>query len=71
MPRREPGTDAKPLDPVAVSLALWLGLMVGALGLQRLAEQVTLDAARTAATTPRDTPSGLPSPTQAYQAWGS
>ncbi len=36
-PQRDPETKAANLDPIALSLALWLGLMVGALGLQRMA----------------------------------
>jgi hypothetical protein len=43
--QRQPETDARPLDAVALSLALWLGLMVGALGLQRVCEHAALEAA--------------------------
>ncbi len=39
MRQRKPEADAEPLDPIAVSLAVWLGLMVSVLGLQRLSEQ--------------------------------
>lgn len=46
MRQRQPETEAAPLDPVALSLALWLGLMVGALGLQHMSEQAALQAAQ-------------------------
>ena len=47
MSQRPPhAEEAKPLDPIALSLALWLGLMVCALGVQHLAEQATDQAAQ-------------------------
>ena len=39
MSKRSSHAEAKPLHPVALSLALWLGLMVCTLGVQRMAEQ--------------------------------
>jgi hypothetical protein len=39
MSQRSSHAEAKPLNPAALSLALWLGLMVCALGVQRMAEQ--------------------------------
>ena len=35
-------TEPKAFDPIALSLALWLGLVVAAMGLQRLSEQAAL-----------------------------
>ena len=40
--------ETKPLDPIALSLVLWLGLMVGALGVERLAAQAADQAAQQA-----------------------
>ena len=40
MSQRPPHVEeTKPLDPVALPLVLWLGLMVCVLGVQRMAEQ--------------------------------
>ncbi len=44
-PQRDPETKAANLDPIALSLALWLGLMVGALGLQRMSEEAAAQQA--------------------------
>ena len=47
MSQRSPhAEEAKPLDPVAVSLVLWLGLMVCALGVQRAAERAAEQTAQ-------------------------
>ena len=61
---REPETQSKPVDPIAISLALWLGAMVTALGVQHLAEQ--------AASAAQNAPQGAASsmiPQQAFAAW--
>jgi hypothetical protein len=39
-------TETVPLDPIALSLALWLGLVVGVTGLMRLSETAAANAAR-------------------------
>jgi hypothetical protein len=39
-------TRAEPLDPVALTLAIWLGLVVGVTGLMRLSENAAANAAR-------------------------
>ena len=36
--RRHAEAEAAPLDPVALTLAVWLGVMVGVTGLVRLSE---------------------------------
>jgi len=64
MRRREPETQSKPFDPITVSLALWLGAMVAALGVQHVAEQ--------AASAAQNVPQGAASsmiPQQALAAW--
>ena len=64
MRERKPDTEATPLDPIALSLVLWLALMVGALGLQHMAEQAAApQAAQEAAarSTPRQTLAASPS----------
>lgn len=63
----ETKTEAVPLDPIALSLALWLGLMVGAIGLQHMAEQA---AAQQAAQLARRGSAARITPTQTYTAWG-
>jgi len=45
--RRHAETEAAPLDPIALTLALWLGLVVGVTGLIRLSESAAANAART------------------------
>lgn len=37
--------ESQPLDPVALSLAVWLRLMVGAMGLQRLSAEAAMQQA--------------------------
>ncbi len=64
MRHREPETESKSVDPIAVSLALWLGAMVAALGVQHVAEQAAVAA--------RNAPQGAVSPMipqQAFAAW--
>ena len=48
MNQRPPQADkkAKPLDPIALPLVLWLDLMASVLGLQRLSEQAAEQAAQ-------------------------
>lgn len=38
MPDRQDGDDARPMDPVALTLAVWLGLIVGVTGMIRLSD---------------------------------
>jgi len=38
--------ETAPLDPIALTLALWLGLVVGVTGLIRLSETAAANAAR-------------------------
>ncbi|HYZ61645.1 MAG TPA: hypothetical protein VE650_04265 [Acetobacteraceae bacterium] len=40
--------EAAPLDPVALTLALWLGIVVAVTGLIRLSETAAANAARAA-----------------------
>jgi hypothetical protein len=42
--RRQSQSEAKPLDPVALALALWLGLVVGVTGLMRLSDAASVAA---------------------------
>ncbi len=44
MRQRQPELYTRSLDLVALSLAVWLGLVVGGLGLQRLTPQAVLEA---------------------------
>ena len=44
--------EPKPLDPVALTLAVWLGLMVSVAGLVRLAEDMPAPAMGNDATMP-------------------
>jgi hypothetical protein len=44
--RKPVETEAAPLDPIALTLALWLGLVVGVTGLMRLAENAAANAPR-------------------------
>jgi len=75
MRQRKPETEAEatPLDPIALSLALWLGLMVGALGLQHMSEQAAAQQAAQAAQNepapPHDSAARL-TPMQAYAVRG-
>jgi hypothetical protein len=68
MRQRQPETGAAPLDPIPLSLALWLGLMVGVLGLQHMSEQA---AAQQAAQEhmAQQNGTGRHTPTQPYAAW--
>ena len=72
-PQREPESKAANFDPIALSLALWLGLMVGALGLQHMSEQAALQQAaqqgmaqQAAVAHPRP---ARPVPAQAFAPW--
>ena len=69
MRQRKPETETEtaPLDPIALSLALWLGLIVGALGLQHMSEQAAEQEAAQAA---QQGPAARITPTQAHMAWG-
>ncbi len=52
---RDPGVDddeATPLDPLALTLAVWLGLMVSVAGLVRLATNMPAPAMGVDATMP-------------------
>lgn len=49
MHHHDPDVETAPLDPIALSLALWLGLMVTVLGLQRLSERASVHPAPDAA----------------------
>ena len=61
-------TEARPLDPIALSLALWLALMVGALGLQHMAEEAAAQqAAQEARAQP--TPAHALTASRALRAW--
>ena len=44
--RKRAEADVAPLDPVALTLAVWLGLVVGVTGLIRLSENAAANAAR-------------------------
>ena len=62
--RRDPRGDAseepRPLDPVALCIAVWLGLIVAGTGLVRLAgNQVNAAAAAGAAAAPLNTPADV------------
>ena len=75
MRQREPETKTSAFDPIALSLALWLGLMVGALGLQRMSEEAAAQkAAQQRVAQPERTSqqnAALPArPMQAFAAWG-
>ncbi len=70
---RKPETKAANFDPIALSLAVWLGLMVGALGLQRMSDEA---AARQAAQQATAEPSASthvrpahPASAQAFAPW--
>jgi len=43
--RKQAEAEAAPLDPIALTLALWLGLVVGVTGLIRLSENAAANAA--------------------------
>jgi len=45
--RRAAESETAPLDPIALTLALWLGLVVGVTGLMRLSDNAAANAART------------------------
>ncbi len=64
----ETETEAAPLDPIALSLALWLGLMVGALGLQHMSEQAAAQQAAQEATA-QATPTQASTASPALRAW--
>ena len=66
MRQREPEAEAKPLDPVALSLVLWLGAMVAALGVEHVAER----AALVAQNAPQAAAPSRLDPVQVYTAWG-
>ena len=55
MRKREEREEAAPLDPVALTLAIWLGCVVGVSGLVRLSEEASAQAAL-------DEASGRPAP---------
>jgi hypothetical protein len=44
--KRRAEAETAPLDPIALTLALWLGLVVGVTGLIRLSEAAAANAAR-------------------------
>jgi len=44
--RKPVESETAPLDPIALTLALWLGLMVAVTGLIRLSENAAANAAR-------------------------
>jgi hypothetical protein len=67
MQPREPDAEAKPLDPIALSLAL----VVAGLGVEKLAEQAAVTAQYAAdANGKKGGAAAQPSPAQAYLAWG-
>jgi len=43
--RKSSESETAPLDPIALTLALWLGLVVGVTGLIRLSENAAANAA--------------------------
>ncbi len=43
--KRQPEEDRDSLDPIAVTLAIWLGFVVGVSGITRLAQDAAADAA--------------------------
>jgi hypothetical protein len=44
--KKRAASEAAPLDPIALTLALWLGMIVGVTGLIRLSESAAANAAR-------------------------
>jgi len=44
--RKRAESEAAPVDPIALTLALWLGVMVAVTGLIRLSEQAAAGARR-------------------------
>jgi hypothetical protein len=43
--KRKPEQEPESLDPIALTLALWLGVVVGTSGMIRLAQDASLDQA--------------------------
>jgi hypothetical protein len=44
--------DVAPVDPVALTLAVWLGLIVGVMALLRMSENAAMQAAQAQANAP-------------------
>ncbi|MBV9747984.1 MAG: hypothetical protein JO157_04135 [Acetobacteraceae bacterium] len=70
---RKPEAKAANFDPIALSLAVWLGLMVGVLGLQRMSEEAAAQQAAQHTTAPQAALAhmrpGQPAPPQAFALW--
>jgi len=68
--RKRAEANVAPLDPIALTLALWLGLVVGVTGLIRLSENAAANAGRMQAQSQRPAMMTVLRPT-AFSPYGS